>query len=386
MKKPILMMCCLVLLAFPGLAQVITGAESLADYLPLIRNKNIAIVANPASRVGKTHLVDTLVKSGVAIEKIFAPEHGFRSFEEAGKTILNAVDSATRIPVISLYGKKKKPEKADLDNVDLVLFDLQDVGVRFFTYISTLTGVMESCARFNIPLIVLDRPNPNGFYIDGPVLDSVYASFVGMHPVPVVYGMTIGEYAKMVNGEGWLPGGMICELQVIPLKNYTHQTLYTLPVPPSPNLRNMNAVYLYPSLGLFEGTIMSVGRGTDFPFEVFGHPAMRGFAFSFTPQVTRAGGANPPFKGQLCRGIDLRNFYSTHPRMFGRLNLAWLRMAFQDLSDHTDFFSSYFEKLCGNGKLREQIMYEAPEDEIRKGWEPGLSQFRAVRAKYLLYP
>jgi uncharacterized protein YbbC (DUF1343 family) len=366
--------------------QVICGAERTSEYFPLIIHKNIAVVANPASRIGKVHLVDTLQRAGMDLTCIFSPEHGLRYFEEAGKTIADYRDTLTGIRVISLYGKKKKPDKEDLEDVDAVLFDLQDVGVRFFTYISTLTYVMEACAENRIPMILLDRPNPNGFYIDGPVLDSGYASFVGKHPVPVVYGMTIGEYAHMVNGEGWLKNGVICELHVVKLQNYTHQTLYTLPYPPSPNLRNMNAIYLYPSLGLFEGTIISVGRGTPSPFEVIGHPALKGFDFYFIPQSIKGVSINPPYKGQKCLGLDLHNFYTTHNRMFGRINLAWLMMTFMDLNSHQDFFNSLFDKLAGNMQLRDQIRHTIPEPEIRKSWEPGLAKFRETRGKYLLYP
>jgi uncharacterized protein YbbC (DUF1343 family) len=369
-----------------GYAQVKTGADQTHLYFPHLKNKSIAVVANAASVINRINVVDTLVASGFEVTKVFCPEHGFRSFVGAGQTVKNSVDSATGVPVISLYGKKKRPEKSDFEDVDLILFDLQDVGVRFFTYISTLTYVMEACAENNTPLLVLDRPNPNGFYIDGPVLDSTQRSFVGLHPVPVIYGMTIGEYARMVNEEGWLKNGVICELSVIPLGNYTHSAHYELPVRPSPNLPNMNAVYLYPSLCLFEGTVMSVGRGTDFPFEVFGHPAMKGFSFSFQPRKIKDYNDNPLFKDQDCRGLDLRDFYSTHPKMKGRLNLAWLMMAYKDLGSKPDFFNDYFGKLAGNSELQKQIMEDLPESEIRKTWSEGITKFKQIRSKYLLYP
>ena len=272
-----------ILLAAMSSAQFKCGAERTSLYYPQLRHKNIAVVANAASRVGKVNVVDTLLHSGLKVVKIFCPEHGFRVFSDAGQTIKNAVDSTTKLPVISLYGKKKKPDPADLKDVDIVVFDLQDVGVRCFTYLSTLSYMMEACSQANIPLMVFDRPNPNGFYIDGPVMDSSQFSFLGLHPVPLVYGMTIGEYAKMVNEEGWLKDRMICDLQVIPLENYTHQTQYVLPANPSPNLTNMDAVYLYSSLCFFEGTPISVGRGTPYPFEIYGSPAFRGFSFEFTP-------------------------------------------------------------------------------------------------------
>jgi uncharacterized protein YbbC (DUF1343 family) len=343
------------------------------------------VVANAASVVGKVNVVDTLIKSGLKVEKIFCPEHGFRVFSDAGQTVKSAVDSATKLPVISLYGKKKKPDPADLKDIDIVVFDLQDVGVRYYTYLSTLTYVMEACSQANIPLMVFDRPNPNGFYIDGPVMDSSLYSFVGLHPVPIVYGMTIGEFAKMINEEGWLKDRMICDLQVIPLENYTHQSLYLLPVKPSPNLASMNAVYLYPSLCLFEGTIISVGRGTPYPFEMYGHPAFRGFAFEFTPQAGK-NSTNPLYNGQLCRGLDLREFYKTHPHLYGRLNLSWLIMAYKTLGSDPHFFNDFFDRLAGTPELRKQVIEGKTEQEIRQGWQEGLVKFKEIRKKYLIYP
>jgi uncharacterized protein YbbC (DUF1343 family) len=376
----------MLLMPFSINAQVITGAERTELYYPLLENKTIGIVANNASVVSGKNIIDSLLAMGLEIKKIFAPEHGLRKFQEAGQTIKNAIDSATGIQVISLYGKKKKPDKDDLKDIDIVVFDLQDVGVRFFTYISTLTYVMESCAESNTPLLLFDRPNPNGFYIDGPVLDSAQASFVGLHPVPVVYGMTIGEYAQMINEEGWLKNRMICDLNIVSLENYTHSTPYQLPVKPSPNLSTMNAVYLYPSLCFFEGTIVSVGRGTDAPFEVFGHPAFKGFSFSFIPRRMVGMSLNPLYKDQNCLGVDLHDFYDTHPKMFGRINLSWLFMAYKNLGSQASFFNDYFDKLAGTSLLREQIIQNIPEIEIRKTWEPRLSEFKEIRKKYLLYP
>jgi uncharacterized protein YbbC (DUF1343 family) len=367
-------------------AQVITGAERTELYYPLLKNKTIGIVANDASVVNGKNIIDSLHSMGLEIKKIFAPEHGLRKSQEAGQTVKNTIDSITGIQVVSLYGKKKKPDKDDLKDIDIVVFDLQDVGVRFFTYISTLTYVMESCAESNTPLLLFDRPNPNGFYVDGPVLDSVQASFVGLHPVPLVYGMTIGEYAQMINEEGWLSNRMICDLNIVSLENYNHSTPYQLPVKPSPNLTTMNAVYLYPSLCLFEGTIVSVGRGTDFPFEVFGHPAFKGFSFSFIPRRVVGMSLNPPYKDQNCLGVDLRDFYETHPKMFGRINLSWLFMAYKNLGSQASFFNDYFDKLAGTSLLREQISNDIPESEIRKTWETRLSEFKEIRKKYLLYP
>ncbi|MCX6251519.1 MAG: DUF1343 domain-containing protein [Bacteroidetes bacterium] len=366
-------------------AQLKTGAERTGAYFLLLQHKEIAVVANPTSLIGNVHLVDSLVHAKIKVSVIFSPEHGFRKFSEAGQPIGNSIDSATGIPVISLYGKKKKPLPIDLNDIDLVLFDLQDVGVRFYTYLSTLSYIMEACAEKNIPMILLDRPNPNGFYIDGPVMEEQFASFAGLHPVPVVYGLTIGEYAQMINGEGWLQKGVICDLQVIPLENYNHQSRYLLPAKPSPNLGTMNAVYLYPSLCFFEGTQVSVGRGTPTPFEVFGHPAMKGFAFSFMPESVKGSTINPPCKDKLCLGLDLSNFYLTHPRMFGRINLSWLIMAFKDLGSQPDFFNEYFDKLAGNSSLRTQILQGLPESEIRKTWEPGIIKFKEIRKKYLIY-
>lgn len=388
MMKTFLIAGMLMLLPYLVDAQQFSAAENTQAYLDLIKNKDIAVIANRASVAGRLNIVDTLIKCGISVEKIFSPEHGFRGYSEAGQNVKDSKDSLTGLPVISLYGKKNKIERGDLKGVDLVLFDLQDVGVRFFTYISTLSFAMEACAENNVPLIVLDRANPNIFYIDGPVLDSGYRSFVGMHPgVPVVYGMTIGEYAEMVNGEGWLPNGEVCDLQVIKLENYTHQTRMTeLPVPPSPNLRNLNSIYLYPSLCFFEGTQVSVGRGTDYPFEVFGHPAMRGFVFSFTPVPMKGYSLNPPQNGQTCYGLDLRQFYTLHPKLMGRINLLWLFMAYRDLGSKPDFFNDYFDKLAGTGMLKKQILDNLSESEIRNSWIPGITGFKKIRSKYLLYP
>jgi uncharacterized protein YbbC (DUF1343 family) len=369
---------------FPA-AQVRAGAERTEKYLPLLEGKRIGVVANRASTVGGINTVDTLIRSGCRIVKIFSPEHGFREETEAGEAVADRNDPATNIPVISLYGIRHKPSLQDLDGIDLMIFDIQDVGVRFYTYISTLTLVMEACAGQNIPVVVLDRPNPNGFFIDGPVLEPEYASFVGLHTVPVVYGMTIGEYARMVNGEGWLTDGISCILTVIPLEGWTHYTFTELPVCPSPNLTTMNAIYLYPSLCLFEGTDVSVGRGTCTPFEVFGHPEMKGFSFSFTPESIPGMSTNPPWKGLRCYGLDLRDFYRKHPGMFGRINLSWLMMAFRDLGSFPDFFNAYFDKLAGTHSLREQIVAGWTESRIRESWQEGLQTFRQIRAKYLLY-
>ncbi|MEI7499943.1 MAG: DUF1343 domain-containing protein [Bacteroidota bacterium] len=377
----------LLLISFPivTLAQVKTGAEQTELYYPLLKGKNTGIVANNASIVGKMNIVDVLVKNGFLVKRIFSPEHGFRMNAEAGEAVGNDLDSATGIQVVSLYGKHKKPLATDLVNIDVVLFDIQDVGVRFYTYISTLAYMMESCAENNIPLILLDRPNPNVFYIDGPILEKEYSSFVGMHPVPVVYGMTIGEYARMVNGEGWLKNSVRCNLLVIPLANYTHQTRYELPVRPSPNLPNTNAVYLYPSLCFFEGTVISVGRGTPYPFEVFGHPEMTTGSFTFTPSGIPGSSLHPPFEGLRCHGVDLREFSRNHPDGPNKISLEWLQEAYRDWHGKPGFFTGYFNKLAGNATLQQQIIQGKTEKEIRESWKPGIEKFKKIRGKYLLY-
>jgi len=375
----------LVLAELTSFGQIRCGAERTEAYFPLLKHKEIAIVANPASMIGKVHLVDSLYRAGIKIGVIFSPEHGFRKFSEAGQSINNTADSATNIPILSLYGKKNKPVKTDFSDIDMVVFDLQDVGVRFYTYLSTLTYVMEACAENNVPMLLLDRPNPNGFYIDGPVLEEQFSSFAGLYPVPVVYGMTIGEYAQMLNGEGWLKNGVICDLQVIALQNYTHHSHYQLPVNPSPNLRSMNAIYLYPSLCFFEGTKISVGRGTGFPFEIFGHPGMVAFSYAFVPESIKGTGQNPIYNGQTCLGVNLTNFYANHPEMLGRINLSWLIMAFKAMGSKPDFFNDYFYKLAGNPTLRNQILQDLPESEIKQSWQPGLEKFKEIRRKYLIY-
>jgi uncharacterized protein YbbC (DUF1343 family) len=316
---------------------------------------------------------------------IFGPEHGFRGDQPDGKEIGNGIDKNTGVKVISLYGDHKKPTKEDLSKTEIIIFDIQDVGARFYTYVSTLTYVMEACAENNIPLIVLDRPNPNGFYVDGPILEPGYESFVGMHPVPVVYGMTIGEYATMVNGEKWLGGGKSCQLTVIKCQHYTHASRYQLPVNPSPNLQDMRAIYLYPSLCLFEGTVVSIGRGTENPFKVFGHPKFEGGKYLFTPKSIKGISENPPLKGQLCYGKNLVDA-SEDIRKNGRIEIGWLIEAYAKLSSGVDFFNNYFDKLSGSSRLREQIVAGTSQTEIRKSWQTGLVQFKKIRTKYLLYP
>lgn len=363
-----------------------TGAECMERYLPLLEGKRVAVCGNQTSVVGKTHLVDTLLARDVNIVKLLCPEHGFRGQAEAGATIASGKDPLTGLPVVSLYGKNKKPTAEQLQNVDIVLFDLQDVGCRFYTYISTLHYVMEAAAEVGVKVIVLDRPNPNGFYVDGPVLEPQYKSFVGMHPVPVVYGMTIGEYARMINGEKWLANGAKCDLEVVQLEGYTHQTRYELPVAPSPNLQTKKAILFYPSLCFFEGTNVSVGRGTDHPFEMYGAPGLLDGAYTFTPHAIPGVSENPPFKDQVCRGELLASVCIDWDAP-GSLDLFFLLNAYQNYPDKANFFlkNNFFDKLAGTDQLRKQIVEGVSEEEIRASWKPGLEKFKEIRGKYLLY-
>lgn len=375
----ILLLCC----CFPAFSQqtVITGAERTATYLPLLKGKRVGMLVNQTSILGPSHLVDSLLKSGVHIVKIFSPEHGFRGQADAGEKLGNSTDPATGLPIVSLYGKHRKADSADLADVDLLIFDLQDVGTRFYTYISSLQELMESAAEFNKPLIVLDRPNPNGHYIDGPVLDTAFRSFVGMQPIPTVHGMTVGEYAKMLNGEGWLKGGVQCQLTVITCENYDHNTLYNLPVKPSPNLPNMRSIYLYASTCLFEGTAFSLGRGTDKPFQVYGHPSLPKHLFSFTPRSV-PGAKSPVLMNQTCYGYDLS---APSKETVRQINLEYVINAYKLFPDKNKFFNAFFNKLAGNSTLQAQIKAGQSAAAIRKSWEPGLKAFREIRKKYLLY-
>jgi uncharacterized protein YbbC (DUF1343 family) len=361
------------------------GAERTELYFPGLKGKNIAVVANHTAMIGKVHLVDSMIKAGIQVKKIFCPEHGFRGTADAGESIKNSVDSITGIPVISLFGKNYKPKSSDLKGIDIVVYDIQDVGVRFYTYISTMTYVMEACAENNIEFLVLDRPDPNGYYVDGPVLQKEYTSFVGLHPVPVVYGLTIAEYACLVNGEGWLENAVKCNLKYITVENYNHSYYYVLPLPPSPNLPDMEAVYLYPSLGLFEGTVISVGRGTDFPFQVLGHPLLKKTDFSFVPQ-SNFGAKDPPYKGDTCYGYNLDNFSKVYLKNLHQMYLFWLQETYSELKDTLTYFNSYFNYLSGNAVLKQQIISGMSEDDIRKSWQDDLSKYKIIRKKYLLYP
>lgn len=389
MNKLILSVAITVLLSFLtacyGLKEgPLPGANQISLYRSLIQGKSVAVVANQTSMVGKTHLVDTLVRLGIRINAIFAPEHGFRDLAEAGQKIEDGTDAETGIKLISLYGTHFKPAAEDLKGIDIVLFDIQDVGTRFYTYISTLHYVLEACAENNVKCIVLDRPDPNGFYFDGNIADTAYRSFVGLDPVPVVHGMTVGEYASMLNGEGWLKNSVRCDLTVIKCTGYTHSTYYELPVRPSPNLPNQTSVYLYPSLCFFEGTRISLGRGTAFPFQVYGSPELPDRGFSFTPESV-PGATNPPLLGQKCFGTDLRNAVKDKIVPAKGINLSWLIEAYRSYPEKDKFFASYFDVLASGPTLREQIQKGMTSEEIRATWKEGLEKFGKIRAKYLLY-
>jgi uncharacterized protein YbbC (DUF1343 family) len=363
---------------------ILTGAEQTELWLPMLNGKRVAVVANHTSTINTTHLVDTMLSLGVNVVKIFSPEHGFRGLADDGEEIASGIDEKTKLPVVSLYGDHRKPTLKDLKDVDIVVYDIQDVGARFYTFISTMTYCMEACAEQKKPFLVLDRPNPNGYYVDGPVMEKEYMSWVGLHPVPIVYGMTIAEYARMVNEEKWMTAGVHCDLKWIPCINYTHNDQYQLPVRTSPNLPNMQSVYLYPSLCLFEGTVMSVGRGTDFPYQVVGHPKLKNAAFTFTPSP-HPGAKTPLYNGQLCYGHDLHTFADLYIRDYKGIYLFWIMGCYKDMPDKGNFFNNYFEKLAGTATLRKQIIAGTPEEQIRASWVPALLKFKMTRKKYLLY-
>ena len=394
MRKPILtviyLMVMLAACAQPKssvVAVTLSGRFQMEEYLPDLKNKRVAFCGNQTALVGDKHLVDTLLALRVNVVKLFCPEHGFRGQAEAGATIASGKDAQTGLPVVSLYGKNKKPSADQLKDVDVVLFDLQDVGCRFYTYISTLHYVMEAAAENNVKVIVLDNPNPNGYYVDGPLLDPKYKSFVGMHPVPIVYGMTIGEYAQMINGEKWLANGVQCDLDVVKIHGYERHQRYDLEMPPSPNLRTRESIYLYPSLCLFEGTNISVGRGTDFPFEMYGAPMMKAGDYTFTPHAIPGVSENPPHKDKECRGFILHEEAVSGLQEKGRINLLYLLTAYQSYADKEHFFinSNFFDKLAGTDLLRKQIVDGLSEEEIRDTWQSDLEHFKTIRSKYLLY-
>lgn len=368
--------------------KIITGADRIPLYFDYIKAKNIGMVVNQTSVIGRrqTTTVDSLLGLGIKIKKVFGPEHGFRGNASNGAVVGDDTDAKTGLPVISLYGKHYKPTPADLKGLDLLIFDIQDVGARFYTYISTLHYVMEACAENNIELMVFDRPNPNGLTIDGPILDTLYRSFVGMHPIPIAHGMTIAEYAQMINGEGWLNKGIKCKLRIVKMDNYTHSMPYKLPVNPSPNLNTYQSVLLYPSVCLFEGTTLSLGRGTMEPFQIVGHPALKGkYSYSFKPVSIAGMSEDPPQKNMVCYGIDLKKYNADSLRKTGKINLSWLIKMYNDFPDKGNFFNAYFTRLAGTEQLRKQIEQGLTEQQIRSTWEPGLSKFKTVRKKYLLY-
>jgi len=361
-----------------------TAAAQTNMYIPLLKNKNVAVVANHSSLVANVHLVDTILSLGINIVKVFAPEHGFRGLADAGAHINNETDSLSGLPIVSLYGQNRKPGPESLSGIDIILFDIQDVGARFYTYISTLSYIMEAAAEQDVEVLILDRPNPNGFYIDGPVMEEKYISFVGMHPVPIVYGMTIGEYALMVNGEHWLAGDIKCDLRVIPLKNYVRSKLYPLDVKPSPNLPTWQSVYLYPSLCLFEGTVVSVGRGTETPFSVYGHPDFVIGSYTFTP-MPGPGAAHPKLSGQRCYGQNLQEYAAHYQELDEHFNLSCLIGIYEAIGKDSTFFTPYFEKLAGSEDLRQQIIDGLSQKEIKASWQDDIKAFKLIRKKYLIY-
>lgn len=374
--------------------QILTGAEQTAEYVPYLKGKRVGMVVNPTSIIGKETTVDSLLKLGVNIVKIFGPEHGFRGNASAGIHVSDDIDAKTGIKAVSLYGKHSTPTAEDLADVDVMVFDIQDVGVRFYTYINTLQYVMEACAANNKEVLILDRPNPNGFYIDGPILDPKLVSSIGLQAIPIVHGLTVGEYAQMLNGEGWLKNKVKCKIKIIKVANYTHDLPYELPVKPSPNLNTPQSILLYPTLCLFEGTYISQGRGTTTPFTILGAPALKGkYSFSFTPKSIKGMAETPLHQNQDCYGLDLRNYDLEKIRNHKALNLNWLIELYKAYPNKADFFNfklskqmGNFDKLAGVSSLREQIIAGKSEAEIRKSWEPGLSKYKTMREKYLLYP
>ncbi|QPH39652.1 exo-beta-N-acetylmuramidase NamZ family protein [Pedobacter endophyticus] len=370
-----------------------TGAEQTEKYLPLLKGKRVGMVVNPTSIIGAETSVDSLLKRGVKIQKIFGPEHGFRGNASAGVAVNDEIDEKTGIKAVSLYGKHSTPTTEDLADIDIMVFDIQDVGVRFYTYINTLQHVMEACAANKKPLLILDRPNPNGYLIDGPILDPKYKSGIGLQPIPISHGLTVGEYAQMLNGEGWLKDKAKCEITIIKNANYNHDMEYTLPVKPSPNLNTAQSILLYPSTCLFEGVYLNHGRGTMFPFTIIGAPYLKGkYDFSFTPKSIKGMSESPLFQDQVCYGLDLRNYDVEKLRASKQVNISWLIELYNASPRKEDFFNTKLskalgtiEKLVGDGNFRQQVIDGKSEKEIRASWEPGLSAYKTMRKKYLLY-
>ena len=373
--------------------QILTGADQLDLYLPLLKDKKVGMLVNTTSIIGKMSSVDSLRSRGINIQRIFGPEHGFRANASNGAHVADETDPQTGIKIVSLYGTRRKPTKEDMDAIDIMIFDIQDVGCRFYTYINTLADIMEACAEFNKELIVLDRPNPNGF-VDGPVLDMKLKSGIGKFPIPITHGMTIGEFAQMVNGEGWLPNKAVCKIKVIPLKNYAHDMDYTLPVAPSPNLNTQQSILLYPSLCLFEGTVVSQGRGTLMPFTILGSPKLKGaYPFTFTPLSIKGMSETPLHQNEACFGLDLRKFDLTTMRKAGKIDIQWMMELYKAYPEKAQFFDRTFSKqmgdinkLAGTTLFKEQIEAGKSEADIRASWEPELSKYKEMRKKYVLYP
>lgn len=375
-------------------SQIKTGADQTEKYVPYLKGKRVAILANPTSIIGKTHLVDSLKSLGINIVKVFGPEHGFRGNASAGAVVADETDAITGIPIVSLYGKKNKPTKEDLADVDIMIYDLQDVGVRFYTNINALSRLMETCHENDKELLILDRPNPNGYLIDGPILDMKYKSGIGMFPIPMAHGLTVAEFAQMANGEGWLTNKVKCKLRIIKVANYNHDMPYTLPVSPSPNLNTQQAILLYPSTCLFEGTYLNHGRGTYFPFTVLGSPELKGiYEFSYTPTGIKGMAETPLHMNQVCYGLDLRQYDVNLLRKSKQVNIQWMMELYKAYPHKEKFFDSKLskemgtiERLVGSGLFRQQIIDGKSEKEIRTSWEPGLSEYKVMRKKYLLYP
>lgn len=387
MTKRIFILAIALSLSISAFAQrVITGAESTGEYLPLIEGKKIAVLTNQTGTIGSTHLVDSLVNLNINIVAILSPEHGFRGDADAGEHVKSSIDEKTGIPIKSLYdGDTGKPSADLMKEIDVLLFDLQDVGVRFYTYLTTMARMMDACAEHGVKMIVLDRPNPLGFYVDGPILDLKYKSAVGWLPIPTVHGMTLGELAGMINGEGWLPDGMQCDLEVVKCKNYTHATMYELPIKPSPNLPNMRSIYLYPSICYFEATPVSLGRGTDKPFQIYGHPNMKGYNFKFTPRSV-PGAKYPPQLNRECYGVDLSKEPSIEEINKAGINLEYVIDAYNNLNLDDHFFRSFFELLIGRDYIRKMIKQGKSADEIKATWADEVAKFKIQRKPYLLYP
>ena len=368
--------------------KISVGANQLDLYLPYLKNKSIGVVANQTSVIFKnnsegkyTHLVDSLVDLGINIKKVFAPEHGYRGLADAGEYVKDGFDVKTGLPIVSLYGENRKPNPEILKDIDLIIFDIQGVGARFYTFVSTLHYMMETCAAMNIPILILDRPNPNAHYVDGPVLDMKYKSFVGMHPVPIAHGMTLGEFALMINGEGWLEKNLKCDITIVQILNYDRKLIYELPINPSPNLPNKKAVNLYPSLCLFEGTNVSIGRGTSMQFQIYGSPYLnkKDSQFKFTP-IPNLGAKKPKHQGNICYGKNLQNSI-----FLNQINLRWIIDAYKETENKSDFFNPFFNKLAGQETLKEQIKNGVSIKKIKKSWEPELKIFKSIRSNYLIY-